>query len=227
MEKKNSIFIITIIILALIILVLSGLLISNKVSTNSNDSTQTENSIKKENDTDIEKAPKLPNKYFENLLEPYSFVPENFEINNIDDEFLTQFVINYYTIYDDTYKENATHDATKTKSNTIVVPKEEVSGLIEEYFNIKNKNLNNYNSDERDIQVENNNYIISYISQGYDLANEKIISTDYNDNYVNVNYELLNPYTDEIVGNKFIRLKYENNKFNIVSYKVTITSKNW
>ena len=212
-NKKNTLFVIVIVTMSLLIAALLGYIIYDKVIN--------KDTVKIEE----KKTPEKSNEYFEELLEAYKYVPSNFEIDSIDDEFLLKFAVNYYTMYDKTYLSTGNYENDKW---FFELPKKVVTRLIEKYFYINNKTFNeNYTYDGYSIENKENNYKIIINPAGFDMVDEKIKKIKYNNNYVTVNYELINPNNKEVVGNKIIKLKYKDSKFKIQSLKTSITSENW
>ena len=207
MDEKNKGLLIVIVILSVVILLLSGIILYDKISID----------YSKKTTAISEGVPRASNEYFKDLLEPYKYVPENFEIVNIDDEFLQKFVIYYYSM-SDAGKTIAQHtiDNTQQKSNIYTVSKREVIKLINNYFDI-NMALDNYTDEFSELKSVDNNYVISVSSLDYTLYNEEVISTTYDGNKVDVFFKIIDPNTNETIGNKTIKLNYEDGKFKIVS----------
>ncbi len=207
MDEKNKGLLIVIVILSVVILLLSGIILYDKISID----------YSKKTTAISESVPRASNEYFKDLLEPYKYVPENFEIVNIDDEFLQKFVIYYYSM-SDAGKTIAQHtiDNTQQKSNIYTVSKREVIKLINNYFDI-NMALDNYTDEFSELKSVDNNYVISVSSLDYTLYNEEVISTTYDGNKVDVFFKIIDPNTNETIGNKTIKLNYEDGKFKIVS----------
>ena len=203
MEKKNNIgLVVVIVILSICVVGLSCYVVYDKVLSRPSEkelSNKIENN--KDNGTnnneDAVEIPKESEEYFESYLKPYKYIPNDYyDANNLTDEYIADFILNYYVLYDKTYAENLT--------------------------GIKNTELGNYSYETGEIKNDGDYYTILYAPIGFDLYDEKIISVEYEEDSVKVDYELIHPYTQEQLGTKTVELNYKNDKFNVVKITYNI-----
>ena len=123
---------------------------------------------------------------------------------------------------------NRDDNAANNKTDSFNVSIENVEDVIYKYFNIENKQLAESSYSLYDIKIEGDNYKISYVPTGYDIADEEISDIIYGEN-VTIIYDLINPYTQKKVGYKKLVLNYDdsNDKFYLSSVKYNITDSEW
>ena len=230
MEKKNNIgLVVVIVILSICVVGLSCYVVYDKVLSRPSEkelSNKIENN--KDNGTnnneDAVEIPKESEEYFESYLKPYKYIPNDYyDANNLTDEYIADFILNYYVLYDKTYAENAIRGESDTiKCDSFKIPKTVVTQTIENLTGIKNTELGNYSYETVEIKNDGDYYTILYAPIGFDLYDEKIISVEYEEDSVKVDYELIHPYTQEQLGTKTVELNYKNDKFNVVKITYNI-----
>ena len=215
--KKESAIVIVVCSILIVGSGITGWIFGSKYSDLENKLILEKEKSKKQEEKNI--IPRKSNEYFEKLLKPYEYVPDNFITDNVSDEFLAKFILNYYTLYDKTYSSNRYDENGKETFN---VPKSEVEETIEEYFYIEDKELKDYSFEIYQLKNKNNNYKIYVSPVGMDNITHEVTNIDYDDenNEVDVNYNLIDPYSQETIGTKVIKLKYYDDDFKVVSLKI-------
>ena len=223
MNNSNLKLIMVVVVVALLSS-LAGVLIGAGIVSRNNQNiniTQDDNPVN-DNDSDVVKK---PNEFYDNLLEPYKDAAGDFEIDNIDNKFLAQFVLNYYVFGKELDFKQLNNQDYDLKAE---ISKKEVSNLINLYFYQSNVILENFeNKDYYKLENSDDNYIIYARNTDYDFDDMTITNVTYNGNEITVNYTLKEPYEPyEEVGNTVYKIKYENGNYKVQSKKTTIT-KEW
>ncbi len=221
----NKSLIIVVIVVALCSSIIGSIIGANFVSRRNNINVNNNLPNNKDEENNNTEVVKKPNEFFDNLLEPYKDAAGDFEINNIDNKFLAQFVLNYYVFGKKLKLQQLDNQDYDFKTE---ISKKDVSNLINSYFYQSNVILDNFeNKDYYKLENSGDKYIIYVKNTDYDFADMTITNVSYNGNEITVKYTLKMPYEPyEEVGNTVYKIKYENGSYKIQSKKTTMT-KEW